>query len=96
MRVVFLLAAEKEIEQAIGFYEGQLEGLGGRFYDEVEEAVELIQKYPEGFYKIGHHTRKCLLKYFPYILLYVFEEDAIIITAVAHQHRHPISYLNRL
>ena len=49
------------------------------------EAIEVIQKFP-----------KFLLKRFPYLVLYIPEEDKILITAIAHQHRKPDYYINRI
>jgi len=37
-----------------------------------------------------------MLKGFPYALLYVFEEDVIFIKAVAHLHRDPEHYRDRI
>jgi hypothetical protein len=51
---------------------------------------------PEAWTKIGERTRRCILKAFPYALLYVVETDLILVTAVAHLHRDPEHYGNRI
>ncbi|MBL0716435.1 MAG: hypothetical protein JJV89_00150, partial [Desulfosarcina sp.] len=51
---------------------------------------------PEAWAKIGKHTRRCILKGFPYALLCAIEIDEILITAVAHLHRDPEYYRNRI
>lgn len=96
MEIIFLPPADTELEDAIHFYENQLKGLGHQFYTEVVKAIDFIIQYPEGWHKTGQHTRRFMLKRFPYSILYVYEEEKIIITAIAHQHRHPESYLNRM
>ena len=95
MNVVFLPPSDQELLEAVEFYEFQLPGLGHVFYEEFFETLDLIREFPQGWQKVGRHTHKCPLRKFPYLILYVAEKDQIIITAVAHQHRHPSSYLNR-
>jgi plasmid stabilization system protein ParE len=95
MTVVFLPPSDREFYDAIEFYELQLSGLGRVFSGEFFETLKFIQEFPNGWKKVGRHTRKCPLRRFPYLILYVVEESRIVITAVAHQHRHPSSYLDR-
>ena len=72
-RVVF--PANIELEEAIKYYDHQLPGLGFRFFQEVDAAIERIALMPEAWTKIGKHTRRSLLKGFPYALFYVIETD---------------------
>ncbi len=95
MKVIFLPAAKQELDQAIEFYEEQLTGLGVLFRNEIFEAIEFICLYSEGHQLITKHTRKCPLRKFPYLILYGIIDNTIIISAVAHQHRNPRSYLHR-
>lgn len=94
MNVIFLPIAQLELNQAVKFYEQQLEGLGILFYKEIFEAVDFISLYPEGYQLITKHTRKCTLRRFPYLVLYGIIDNTIVISAIAHQHRHPRSYLH--
>jgi len=93
-RVVF--PANIELEEAIKYYDHQLPGLGFRFFQEVAAAIERIELMPEAWTKIGKHTRRSLLKGFPYALFYVIETEEILITAVAHLHRDPKHYRDRI
>ena len=95
MKVILLPVAQKEFYQTIKFYEEQLTGLGTLFQNEILEALDFIRLYPEGHQFITKHTRKCSLRKFPYLILYGIVENTIIISAIAHQHRHPHSYLHR-
>ena len=95
MNIIFLPIAQQELTQAVEFYEQQLEGLGASFHKEIFEAVDFIRLFPEGYQLITKYTRKCSLRKFPYLVLYSIINNAIIISAVAHQHRHPSSYLHR-
>jgi len=84
MKVIFLPLAEKEFGEAVIYYNDQLRGLGDQFYDEVVASIEFIQKIPQGWQKVGKHTRRCMLKRFPYLILYIIEMNKIIITAIVH------------
>jgi hypothetical protein len=91
------------LDEAVRYYDHQLPGLGFRFYQEVDAAIqevdaaiERIKLMPEAWTKIGKHTRRCILKGFPYGLLYAIEIDDILITAVAHLHRDPEHYRDRI
>jgi len=93
MKVILLLKAQQELADAIDFYEKQLTGLGALFYKEFSESVDIIQLYPEGWQLITKLTRKCCLHKFPYMVLYGIINDVIVISSIAHQHRHPKTYL---
>jgi len=95
LKVRFLSPANIELDEAVRYYDHQLPGLGFRFYQEVDAAIERIRLMPEAWTKIGKHTRRCILKGFPYALLYAIEIDEILINAVAHLHRDPEYYRNR-
>jgi len=96
LKVRFVSSANIELDEAVRYYDHQLPGLGFRFYQEVDAAIERIKLMPEAWTKIGRHTRRCILKGFPYALLYVIEVDAILITAVAHLRRDPEHYKDRI
>ncbi|VAX37376.1 hypothetical protein MNBD_UNCLBAC01-906 [hydrothermal vent metagenome] len=92
MKVILLPSADKKLDEAVDYYNDQLNGLGEQFYKEFISLIEFIQIIPQGWQKVGKHTRRCLFKRFPYLILYIVEYNAIIITSIAHQHRHPDSY----
>jgi len=94
--ILFIPPSDKELEDAIKYYNNQLSGLGSQFYQELMEAIEVIQKYPSAWKKVGEHTHKLLLKRFPYLVLYIPEANKILITAIAHQHRRPEYYIERI
>lgn len=96
MRVRLIFPANIELDEAIRYYDHQLPGLGFRFFQEIDSAIERIRFMPEAWTEIGKRTRRCLIKDFPYALLYVIETDEILITAVAHLHRDPEHYGDRI
>jgi hypothetical protein len=48
VRARFTSAAEAELQEAIEFYETAENGLGGRFLNEVEAAVERVTHFGTG------------------------------------------------
>lgn len=96
MKVTFIEPSDQELEDAIDFYEDQFPGLGKAFYNEVMSCINLIERFPNSWRKVGKKTRKCLLKRFPYLLLYIVDDDELLITAIAHQHRDPDYYSERI
>ncbi len=59
-------------------------------------AIERIRLMPEAWTRIGDRSRRCILKGFPYALLYIVEPSEILITAVANLHRDPEHYKDRI
>lgn len=96
MKARFVSPANIELNETLKYYDHQLPGLGFRFFQEVNAAIERIRIMPEAWTKIGKRTRRCMLKGFPYAILYVIERDEIIITALAHLHRKPDHYKDRI
>jgi len=96
LKVRFISPANNELDEAVRYYDHQLPGLGFRFFQEVAAAIERIRFMPEAWTKIGERTRRCILKGFPYALLYVIEPAKILITAVANLHRDPEHYRDRI
>jgi plasmid stabilization system protein ParE len=96
VNIRFLSAANAELDEAVRYYDRELPGLGFRFFQEVDAAIERICLFPEGWPKIGKRMRRCLLKGFPYALLYAAEKDEMVVAAVAHLHRDPKCYRDRI
>ncbi len=96
MNVIFLPPSDQELHEAVKFYEDQMTGLGTRFYLEFERILAVIASLPYAWRKIGPNTRRINLRRFPYLVLYVVEEDHILITCIAHQHRDPRYFVDRI
>jgi len=96
MKILLLPPSDQELLDAISYYNEQQKGLGARFYNEFLGTISLIEKAPNAWRKIGKFTHRINLSRFPYLVLYVVENDKIIITCIAHQHRKPDYYISRL
>ncbi len=92
----FLEPAQQELDEAFEYYEYQQAGLGYRFVQEVYNAIELIKSYPSAWAHISTNTRRCLVKTFPYAVIYQNRKDMILIVAIANLHRKPNYWTNRV
>jgi plasmid stabilization system protein ParE len=82
--------AEKELFEAVLWYESEGTGLGDRFAAEFLRKVSLIQSNPLHYpIKKGLHETKT--DTFPYLLIYKIHsrKQIILITSVFHTSRHP-------
>lgn len=96
MKIAFLEQAQIELDDAFNWYETQQESLGNQFLNEFDAAIRRIIAFPESYSCLAGEIRRCLIKRFPYGILYGSHGDTIIIVAVAHLHRKPNYWQDRL
>lgn len=96
MEIKFLPEAKDELDEAIEYYELQVDGLGDTFKDIVKSTIKRIAVFPTAWSIIRPNIRKCIMHKFPYNVLYSIEEDIILIIAIAHHHRYPNYWNKRL
>jgi len=88
--------AKAELDAAIAYYQGEKNGLGLEFLDEVRRTENLIQQFPQlgtPYQDTEFRTRK--IKRFPYVLVYCDLEDGLWLIAVAHSKKRPGYWLSR-
>jgi plasmid stabilization system protein ParE len=90
------IAAQIEIDRATAWYEAEREGLAAEFLDELDATVQRVAGFPGAWKLIGARTRQCRLNRFPYGIIYQIRGDEIVIVAVAHLHRRPGYWRDRL
>ena len=81
--------AEVEIREAAMYYEEAREGLGRKFLNAIESAIEQIKEHPFIWRKITNKFRRSIVKDFPYGIIYSIEKKEIYIIAVMHLKRKP-------
>jgi len=74
---------------AAAYYERQQENLGRRFLASVQEAVNRILLNPLLYPALEPGVRRCLVKTFPFGILFRDRQRRIVIIAVMHLHRDP-------
>lgn len=96
MKVRFLKPAQSELDDAVAWYDSQSRNLGTQFLDDLDRTVRRIVAYPLANAKIEEELRRCLLSRFPYGIIYGIDSATVIVIAVAHLHREPRYWINRL
>ncbi len=96
MRVRFLEPAREDLRAAVAYYNQQQVGLGRSFLAEVRAAIERIRSFPHAWHPLTDDIRRCRTNRFPYGLIYHVRQDEILIIAVAHLHREPDHWSDRV
>ncbi|MBZ0255530.1 type II toxin-antitoxin system RelE/ParE family toxin [bacterium] len=93
--VFFHPDAEVELSEAAKYYESLQFNLGKRFLVSVKDAIQRIEINPNLYPFVDLNTQRCLVKTFPFGVLYRNLSDKIIIIAVMHLNREPNYWKNR-
>ena len=96
MTLQLLEPAQAELDEAIAWYGAQAPGLGDAFLLETLKAVQLIEQFPTAWHPLTEEVRRCRLRRFPYSVLYAQAQGVILVLALAHQHRRPGYWRDRL
>ena len=96
MTVRFLEVARDELREAIQFYEAQRSGLGKEFRGEIQSTLERIKHFPDAWSSLSKNTRRCRTRRFPYGVIYRVKSEEILVVAIAHLHRRPEYWKDRL
>ena len=87
--------AERDIGGAAAWYEGQREGLGHEFLDEVARTIKLIARTPSLYPLVHRQTRRALLNRFPFAVFYRVDGQQLMVVAVMHAKRSPRHWKSR-
>jgi len=96
MKIGFLPEAKAELDDAVEYYELQLKGLGMTFKDVARSTIKRVATFPTAWTTIRPSIRRCIMHKFPYNVLYSIEADCILIIAIAHHHRNPNYWIDRV
>jgi hypothetical protein len=101
VKISVLREAELESAEAAAWYDDRQLGLGDEFLSEVAEAFGRIESNPESFSRLEayggrHDVRRCVLRRFPYLVVFAWRPDELLVVALAHVRRRPFYWLERL
>jgi len=94
-RISFHRLAERELNDALHYYEFESPGLGAAFLDAVEKACVSIQEHPDSGIIVLGNIRRRLIRRFPYALLYSIRSNRIRVLAVMNLKRRPMYWAAR-
>jgi plasmid stabilization system protein ParE len=90
MRIEYHPAIEQELREIIAYYNQCSPGLGTEFLNEFESQIIAIAATPKHWRVVEGDIRRVLMKRFPYLIYYrILAYDALRVTVVKHQRRHP-------
>jgi toxin ParE1/3/4 len=95
-RVIINAFAESDLEIASEWYTSRREGLDRDFIDEIEKAIQGIQKNPRQFAVVRMQIRMSVVKRFPYGIYFYTTGDIINVFAVFHFSGNPKVLQKRL
>jgi len=96
VKLRFLILAQRELDEAVAWYNEQAAGSGQEFLDELDRVVRRAVTFPMSCPEIEPGVRRCLLARFPYGLIYGVDRKTIVVVAVAHLHREPRYWVGRI
>ena len=79
MNHAFHPEAALEFEEAVRYYRSRGRVLGDRFAGEVRFAIRRILETPDRWRVLEGDVRRCVVRVFPYSVLYTIERDFILI-----------------
>ncbi|MDD7984260.1 type II toxin-antitoxin system RelE/ParE family toxin [Lentisphaera marina] len=94
--IKFLPQAIEELDNSIQYYEELYKSLGLDFHKEVKKTIKIIALNPTIWKLYEDGTRRISTSRFPFKVVYLIENDALWIVAIAHHKRFPEYWSNRL
>ena len=88
--------AEKEFQHAVDYYNKCQKDLGFEFATEVYKSIDHILAFPEAWSKLSKNTRRCITDRFPYGIIYLIDEDEIVVIAIMQLQKRPNYWGDRL
>ena len=92
MKLFYTDRSKNDLVTAFNWYENQRKGLGNRFLDCVEAAIQDIEDYP----KVGQIIYSCFHAYpvrrFPFSIFYSIEKKCIVIHAIFDNRQDPAKW----
>lgn len=92
MHLVFRPEAQKELLDAMAWYEKRAVGLGFEFARAVDVAIERIRSAPLTFSAVEGGFRHLMIRKFPYSVIYRATESEIVVVSCFHHRRRPSSW----
>lgn len=80
--------AELEILEAYLYYEEKQKGLGEKFLAQVEKYINRICENPL-FFSTKYSYRTAFIKKFPFLIIYEFYQNTVIVYSVFNTYRKP-------
>ncbi|MFH1196719.1 MAG: type II toxin-antitoxin system RelE/ParE family toxin [bacterium] len=87
--IIFHPESEEEFRDSVLWYKSQQPGLDLEFARCIDEAIQRISRNPELYPIVFHSFRKVVVRRFPFLIIYEFDDKQIRILGVFHSRRNP-------
>jgi plasmid stabilization system protein ParE len=87
--------AERDLAEAIEYYDRQRPGLGDEFLNRIRDAFALLKENPLLAAKSYNEIRQTKVPQFPFVVSYFVEGGRIIVLAILHGRRDPRTWQSR-
>ena len=88
-------SVDADVEAAFDWYEGEQEGLGREFVDELQGVYLRIVDGPLKYAELRSGIRRALIRRFPYAIYFSIDETVVVVLAVLHAARDPAEWQRR-
>ena len=95
-RLIIRPEAEAEMADAFDWYEDRVPGLGSDFLLSVEAVFNAILRNPQQYARVHRTVRRALARRFPYEVIFVEDEERVVVLAVFHAKRNPKRWQARI
>jgi plasmid stabilization system protein ParE len=95
-QILLIEEAEKDVDEAVIWYEEQQTNLGIRFYFELLKTLEALKTNPQYYSFLHEEYRQVILIHFPYKIVFKIYADKVVVLAVFHTSRNPAELIKRL
>jgi plasmid stabilization system protein ParE len=93
--VDYLPGARRDFDDSFDWYAERSAIAAERFTTAVDAALNRIAANPESFAFVDWRHQECLVRRFPFRVVYRHEPERILVVAVAHAKRHPDYWTTR-
>ncbi len=94
--VQFRPAADRDVVEAVDWYESQLPGLETRFFEDLDWVLSRIEESRDQFPNVYRDAHRALLRRFPFGIFFKKYEDRTLVVAIADLRREPSRWQRRI
>lgn len=95
-RLIIRPEAEAEMTDAFDWYEDRVPGLGSEFLLCVDAVFCAIQRTPHQYPHVHKKARRALSRRFPYEIIFVEDDERVVVLSVFHAKRNPKRWMERI
>lgn len=95
-RLIVRPEAEAEMAEAFDWYEDRVPGLGSEFLLCVDAVFSAIQRTPQQYPRVHKTARRAMSRRFPYEIIFVEDDQRVVVLSVFHAKRNPKHWRERI